>query len=138
MRIYTCIYIPTHNIIVTSTFILIFKVEVHNKCKLNCISKELSFHIAFMKRAYTGNLLYLRGLPKLLLVYCRFWFIVDSTQYRRYLDMPSLMVGNYKPPSIRSDLAPSTHTGTTQDRTLARQHRRPACRHWCEVYRTQF
>ena len=35
------------------------------------------------------------------------WFIVDSTQYRRYLDFKSsLMVGTfYKQPSIRSDLA---------------------------------
>ena len=29
------------------------------------------------------------------------WFIVDSTQYSRYLDLPSLMVGKFhKPPSI--------------------------------------
>ena len=35
------------------------------------------------------------------------WFIVDSTRYRRYLDMPSLMVGKfYKPASIRRDLTP--------------------------------
>ena len=35
------------------------------------------------------------------------WFIVDSTQYMRYLDMPSLMVGTFdKPPSIHRDLAP--------------------------------
>ena len=30
------------------------------------------------------------------------WFIVDSTQYSRYLDLPSLMLGIFfKPPSIR-------------------------------------
>ena len=58
-------------------------------------------------------------------------FIVDSTQHRRYLDLTSLMVGKfYKPPAIRRDLAPQTHTGATQDRTRAHQHRRPACRHW--------
>ena len=59
------------------------------------------------------------------------WFIVDSTQYRRYLDLPFKMVGTFNiPPSTRRELAPKTHTGATQDRTRARQHRRPACRHW--------
>ena len=44
------------------------------------------------------------------------WFIVASTQYRRYLDLPSLMVGTfYKPPSIRRDKAHYTHTGAAQD-----------------------
>ena len=38
--------------------------------------------------------------------------IVDSThdQYRRYIDMPSLMVGKFnKPQSIRKDMEPWTH-----------------------------
>ena len=30
------------------------------------------------------------------------WFIVDSTQYRQYLDLACLMVGNVYPPSIHS------------------------------------
>ena len=35
------------------------------------------------------------------------WFIVESTQYRQYIDLPSLMVVKlYKPPSIRIDFAP--------------------------------
>ena len=35
------------------------------------------------------------------------WFNADSTQYRPYLDSPSLMVWNfYKPPSIRRNKAP--------------------------------
>ena len=36
-----------------------------------------------------------------------YWLIVDSIQYRRFLDLPSQMVRTfYKPPSIRRDLAP--------------------------------
>ena len=47
-------------------------------------------------------------------------FIVDSTQYRRYLDLLSLMVGKfYKPPSICRDKAPLAHTGAAQDWTHA-------------------
>ena len=40
-------------------------------------------------------------------LFFNFWFIVNSTQYRLYLDLPSLMVGKFhKPPSIRRDKAP--------------------------------
>ena len=38
-------------------------------------------------------------------VFLNCWLIVDSVQYRRYLDLPSLMVGKfYKPPSIHRGL----------------------------------
>ena len=47
-------------------------------------------------------------------------FIVDFTQYRRYLYLPSLMVGKfYEPASIRRDKEPLTNTGTAQDWTCA-------------------
>ena len=38
------------------------------------------------------------------------WFIVDSTQYRHQLGLPSLMLRNYyKPPSIQGDKAPQAY-----------------------------
>ena len=46
------------------------------------------------------------------------WFIVDSTQYRLFIELPSLLVGKfYKPPSICRDLTPTTHTAASQDKS---------------------
>ena len=61
-----------------------------------------------------------RSLLQVLQIFLNCWFIVDSTQYRRYGDLPSFIVGKFhKPPSPRRDLAPYTHTDACQD-----------CRHW--------
>ena len=67
------------------------------------------------------------------------WFSVDSTQYRRYLDLQSLMVWKfYKALSIRRDLAPQTHSVASRDRIRALYHRRPACRYqWYNQYINQ-